>query len=162
LFCFQHSITMQLLNFAALSVLVATAFAAPPQDLEKRGQIGVYLCEDTNWKGHCEHQFETPGKCRMLSFTIQLAIADQLLQTILVPLSSTRSAVLGLIRTLALARYSCMSPRLLRWILREITNSLLSGRGCQGIDHIDFTFPGSTYYGTHFNDVLGSWRCPGA
>jgi len=37
--------------------------------------------------------------------------------------------------------------------------SFFIGAGCTGVDHLDVSYPGTDYLGTHFNDVIGSWRC---
>src|ERR1700709_1964401 len=53
--------TMQLLKIAALQAFIAIAFAVP-QSVEKRGNVGVFFCQNSNWGGLCVHQQGPAGQ----------------------------------------------------------------------------------------------------
>jgi hypothetical protein len=71
----QTEATMQLLKIAALQACIALAFAMP-QSLEKRGNVGVYFCQDYPWAGTCQHQFGPVGQCSKISTFDILRLAN--------------------------------------------------------------------------------------
>jgi hypothetical protein len=58
-------IKMQFITFAtAILVCVSSALGAP----EKRSDVGVYVCTDDKWSGHCVHMSHPKGYCGKLKF----------------------------------------------------------------------------------------------
>ncbi|KAF2173647.1 hypothetical protein M409DRAFT_15925 [Zasmidium cellare ATCC 36951] len=67
---------LSLTNLLALSPILANIATALPwvgttADLHARAEtnilapprVGVYMCVDADWKGHCEHLLNAPGLC---------------------------------------------------------------------------------------------------
>ena len=46
-------------------------------NIDAPSQVCVYLCEDANWEGHCEHVCTLPGLCcKYMVKTLRVDIAN--------------------------------------------------------------------------------------